>query len=57
MKLVISDAHIGLVAVIDTVFQGSAWQRCRVRFMRDVLANVPKTAGPMVASIIRTIFA
>ena len=25
--------------------------------MRNVLANVPKTAGPMVASIIRTIFA
>ena len=25
--------------------------------MRNALANVPKTAGPMVASIIRTIFA
>ncbi len=57
VKLVISDAHTGLIAAIDTVFVGSSWQRCRVHFMRNVLANVPKTAGPMVASIIRTIFA
>src|SRR6476659_4711782 len=57
VKLVISDAHTGLIAAIDTVFVGSAWQRCRVHFMRNVLANVPKAAAPMVASIIRTIFA
>lgn len=57
VKLVISDAHTGLIAAIDTVFQGASWQRCRVHFMRNVLANVPKTAGPMVASIIRTVFA
>src|SRR3546814_1505050 len=56
VKLVISDAHTGLIAAIETVFQGSSWQRCRVHFMRNVLANVPKTAGPMVASIIRPIF-
>ncbi len=57
VKLVISDAHTGLIAAIETVFQGSSWQRCRVHFMRNVLANVQKAAGPMVASIIRTIFA
>lgn len=57
VKLVISDAHTGLIAAIETVFAGSTWQRCRVHFMRNVLAQVPKTAGPMVASIIRTIFA
>ncbi|XPP27116.1 MAG: IS256 family transposase [Leucobacter sp.] len=57
VKLVISDAHTGLTAAIETVFAGAAWQRCRVHFMRNVLANVPKAAGPMVTSIIRTIFA
>lgn len=57
VQLVISDAHTGLIAAIGTVLQGAAWQRCRVHFMRNVLANVPKTAGPMIASIIRTIFA
>jgi transposase-like protein len=57
VKLVISDAHTGLKKAISTVFQGAAWQRCRVHFMRNVLAVVPKASGEMVASIIRTIFA
>src|SRR5437762_12731214 len=34
IKLVISDAHEGLKAAIRRVF-GSAWQRCRVHWMRD----------------------
>ena len=42
---------------IGTVFQGAGWQRCRVHFMRNVLAVVPKGSQEMVASIIRTIFA
>jgi putative transposase len=36
------------------VFQGAAWQRCRVHFMRNVLSAVPKGSQDMVASIIRT---
>jgi len=56
VRLVVSDAHSGLVAAIGTCFQGTAWQRCRVHFMRNVLAKVPKVAAPMVAAIIRTIF-
>ena len=57
VKLVISDAHTGLKKAISTVFQGASWQRCRVHFMRNVLAVVPKGSQEMVASIIRTIFA
>jgi putative transposase len=57
VKLVISDAHSGLTKAIGTVFQGASWQRCRVHFMRNVLAIVPKASGDVVASIIRTIFA
>jgi putative transposase len=56
VQLVVSDAHTGLVAAIGTCFQSAGWQRCRVHFMRNVLAKVPKVAGPMVAAIIRTIF-
>ena len=52
----ISDAHAGLVRAIQVAFQGAAWQRCRVHFMRNVLARVPKVASQMVAAIIRTIF-
>jgi putative transposase len=36
---------------------GAAWQRCRVHFMRNVLAKVPKGSAEMVAAAIRTIFA
>lgn len=56
VQLVVSDSHAGLVPAIAVAFQGASWQRCRVHFMRNVLARVPKVAGPMVAAIIRTIF-
>ena len=56
VKLVMSDAHAGLKKAIGTVFQGAGWQRCRVHFMRNVLAVVPKSSQDMVASIIRTVF-
>ncbi len=42
VKLVISDAHEGLKAAIGSVFLGASWQRCRVHFMRNVLAKVPR---------------
>ncbi|MBJ7601695.1 MAG: transposase [Candidatus Dormibacteraeota bacterium] len=36
---------------------GARWQRCRVHFMRNALATVPKLAQQMVAATLRTIFA
>ena len=36
---------------------GAAWQRCRVHFLRNVFAQVPKGSAEMVAAAIRTIFA
>ncbi len=57
VQLVISDHHLGLKQAIASVFVGSAWQRCRVHFMRNVLARVPKASAEMVAASIRTIFA
>jgi putative transposase len=57
VQLVISDAHLGLKGAIAQVFSGASWQRCRVHFMRNVLARVQKTSSPMVAALIRTIFA
>lgn len=40
-RLVISDAHSGLVAAIRKGFPGASWQRCKVHFMRNILAYVP----------------
>lgn len=57
VQLVISDAHEGLRAAIDKVLLGAAWQRCRVHFLRNVLAKVPKGSAEMVAAAVRTIFA
>jgi transposase-like protein len=36
---------------------GAAWQRCRVHFMRNLLATVPQGAREAIAAIVRTIFA
>jgi putative transposase len=57
VQLVISDAHTGLKQAIAAVMIGSAWQRCRVHFMRNVLAVVPRGNTEMVAAAIRTVFA
>jgi len=57
VRLVISDAHEGLRVSIEKVMLGAGWQRCRVHFLRNVLAKVPKASAEMVAAAIRTIFA
>jgi len=57
VKLVISDQHAGLVAAIGRALQGSSHQRCRVHFIRNVLAHVAKGESEMVAAVFRTIFA
>ena len=57
VQLVISDSHRGLTNAVGVVLQGAAWQRCRVHFMRNVLAKVPNGHGEMVAATIRTVFA
>jgi transposase-like protein len=43
-RLVISDANEGLKQAIFTLV-GAAWQRCRVHFMRNALAQVPPDGG------------
>jgi putative transposase len=55
VKLVTSDAHEGLKAAIRRVF-GASWQRCRVHWMRNALAYVPKTQQSMVAAALRQAF-
>lgn len=56
MRLVTSDAHRGLKQAIAEVFVGSAWQRCTVHVLRNVEARVAKTAQPVVAAAVRTVF-
>jgi putative transposase len=57
VQLVIADAHLGLRQAVSAVLAGAAIQRCRVHFLRNILARVPKGSAEMVAAAIRTIFA
>jgi putative transposase len=57
IQLIISDAHEGLKAAVNKVFTGASWQRCRVHFVRNVLAHIPKGDKAMMAAAVRTIFA
>ena len=57
VRLVISDAHEGLKKAIRRCFAGSSWQRCRVHYARNLLANVPKGQSEFVAAAFRSIFA
>jgi putative transposase len=56
VKLVISDAHVGIKAAVAKVLK-STWQRCRVHFLRNALAHAGKGQRQMVLAMINTAFA
>ena len=49
------DGHVTSQATV--VAAGATWQRCRVHFMRNLLATVTHSAREPIAAIVRTIFA
>ena len=56
VQLVTSDAHEGLKNALGQALAGSSWQRCRVHFMRNLLAHIPKRDKALVAAAVRTVF-
>ena len=56
VKLVISDAHEGIKASVAKVMTAT-WQRCRVHFMRNVLAHAGRSGRRVVSAFIATAFA
>jgi transposase-like protein len=56
VRLVMSDAHAGLVKAIETVFVGASWQRCKVHFMRNVNARVPHKHKKVFAEELKQIW-
>jgi putative transposase len=56
VKLVVSDAHEGIKAAVAKVMH-CTWQRCRVHFMRNLMAHAGKSGRKMVGAFIGTAFA
>ena len=55
VDLVISDNHSGLVKALKKNFQGAAWQRCQVHFMRNVMGHAAKKYRKEIAEHLKSI--
>lgn len=54
--LCVSDAHRGLQAAIRSTLHGTSWQRCKVHFMRNILAYIPQRDKERVAARLKLIW-
>ena len=57
VRLMISDACLGLVESIAEVFPEADWQRCCVHFYRSVFSHVPRGKMREVAAMLKAIHA
>ncbi len=57
VRLVISDACLGLKESLAEVFPEADWQRCAVHFYRNVFSHVPSTRVREVAAMLKAIHA
>lgn len=55
-KMVISDAHKGLVSSIQETFLGTIWQRCCVHFLRNIVDSLPKKGTTEARQELKSIF-
>jgi putative transposase len=57
VRLIISDACIGLAESAAEFFPDAAWQRCTVHFYRNVFSHVPRPKMREVAAMLKAIHA
>lgn len=57
VKLIISDACLGLVASVGDFYPQAKWQRCTVHFYRNVFTVVPRGKVKAVARMLKAIHA
>lgn len=55
-KLLISDAHKGLVKAIRKDFIGTSWQRCNVHFKRNIVDSLSKKDREKPIKLLKRIF-
>lgn len=54
--LIVSDAHKGIQKAVKEHFLKSSWQRCKVHFMRNILAHIPHKAKESFGAQIKHIW-
>ena len=57
IRLIISDACLGLVESVAEVFPKADWQRCVVHFYRNVFSHTPRKHMRVVAAMLKAIHA
>ena len=57
MRLIISDACMGLYESAGDYFPDADWQRCMVHFHRNVASRVPRNKTKEVARMLKAIYA
>ena len=57
VRLIISDACLGLVESVGDYYPEADWQRCMVHFYRNVFSHVPSTKVKQVALMLKAIHA
>ncbi|HZW67853.1 MAG TPA: IS256 family transposase [Pseudogracilibacillus sp.] len=55
-KMIISDAHAGLIKAIKESFLGTSWQRCTVHFLRNLTGTLPKKNTEKAREELKAIF-
>jgi len=56
VRLIVSDAHQGIIAAMKRHFQGVAWQRCRVHFKREIAKKVSWKVLKELMADLRAVF-
>jgi putative transposase len=54
--LVVSDTHLGIQAAVSRQWLGVSWQRCKVHFLRNILAKVTQRDKAKVAAKLKQIW-
>jgi putative transposase len=56
VRLVTSDAHVGLREAIAANLPGAAWQRCRTHYAANLMSITPKSMWPAVKAMLHSVY-
>jgi len=56
VRLVTSDAHVGLREAIAANLPGATWQRCRTHYAANLMSVTPKSIWPAVKAMLHSVY-